>query len=79
MDVWPVQFLMFGCFFHGLRIGKLCALVHGKVPADRTNTKKDAWLCKSFCVLVRRKLARGKWTMDVLFNKLLKTLGTAPH
>ena len=64
---------------HGLRISELHRLMNGNKPVDKNSLKKDAWLCKSFCVLVRRKLIKRKWSMDVMFNKLLKTLGTAPH
>ena len=35
-------------------------MIHGNVAADKASIKKDAWLCKGFCVLVKRNYSRGR-------------------
>ena len=40
------------------------------------DVSKDAWLCRGFGLLVRRKVVKGKWTMNEEFNDLMKILAT---
>ena len=41
---------------------------------DLADIKKDAWLCKGLCVLVKRKRQRGHRPRDNVFRELLRLL-----
>lgn len=41
---------------------------------DKTIVHGEAWLCKKFCVLVKRKLSRGQYCRDPRFRALLHEL-----
>lgn len=54
------------------RICKLMTWVTG--AANRDRAKLDAWFCKKFAVLVKRKCTRGQVTRSVPFRRLIATL-----
>ena len=65
-----------------LRISKLYSMVsatttlpssRGLVP-DSQRVKLEAWFCKGFCVLVKRKLSRGQVPRSKVFRRLLSAL-----
>lgn len=74
----------FNCCSHlfDLRIHKLYTLVsannvvpsaRGVVP-DPVRVKLEAWYCKSFCVLVKRKCSRGQVSRSAVFRQLMSAL-----
>ena len=51
-------------------------MIHANSQVDKNAVKKDAWLCKGFCVLVKRNYMRGRFTSNFpKFGELLMTLG----
>ena len=65
-----------------LRISKLYMMVsatttlpspRGLVP-DSQRVKLEAWLCKGFCVLVKRKLSRAQVPRSKVFRRFLSAL-----
>ena len=57
------------------RIRKLFRLIHGVTTAPpKASIKKDAWLCKSFAVLLKRKHRMGMKSRIPEFRYLLKLL-----
>ena len=48
-------------------------LIPGRVP-EKLDVKKDAWLCKGFVVLVKRKKSRGHKARNPAFQRLLNLL-----
>ena len=62
---------------HQIRIGKLYTEFFGELVASTCNKydmKKDAWLCKGFIVLVKRKLGRTTKSKNKKFQLLLRML-----
>lgn len=59
---------------HDLRIGKLFNKVIPAVPYNPEQINLDAWRCKKFCVLVKRKCARGQVARSTNFQHLMSLL-----
>jgi hypothetical protein len=57
-----------------LRIQKFHALVHPSLVADKVALKKDAWMAKGFCVLLKRKLSRQTKSRTEGFRRLMNLL-----
>eukprot|EP00438_Fugacium_kawagutii_P033631 Skav229854 [mRNA] locus=scaffold148:43662:45672:+ [translate_table: standard] len=53
------------------RIGALHLLMNQQ-NADRNQMKKDAWVAKKFCVLIKRKIQRGQQPRDPDFRELMR-------
>ena len=57
-----------------MRLKSLFKLVFPNLTWDKANIKKDAWLLKSFAVLVKRKSSRKVTSRSKAFNDLMKLL-----
>ena len=57
-----------------LRITHLHDTIRPGQTIDKTLVHGEAWLCKKFCVLVKRKLSRGQYCRDPRFRALLQEL-----
>ncbi|OLQ01002.1 hypothetical protein AK812_SmicGene16289 [Symbiodinium microadriaticum] len=57
-----------------VRIKLLHRFLLSGVPTCKEDIKKDAWLCKGMCVLVKRKRQRGHRPRDNVFRELLRLL-----
>ena len=56
------------------RLAAFTRFVTGNGPCDKGNIKRDAWVLKKFCVLVKRKLTRGQAPRNETFSRLLAQL-----
>ena len=51
-------------------------MILGNTKVEKCDVKKDAWLCKGFCVLVKRNYSRGRLRSSFAkFEELLRLLG----
>lgn len=55
-----------------LRISQLSQMVSGGVTKEQI--KWDAWMCKKFCVMIKRKCHRGQAARSWNFQQLLSIL-----
>lgn len=69
----PLQLLTFYVTSH-VRIKLLHRFLLSGVPVCKEDIKKDAWLCKGMCVLVKRKRQRKSRPRDRVFRELLRLL-----